>query len=1163
MKNSRSTSSPPVLDVEVRHQQLEDAGARFLTISDDLLAICGFDGRMKWVNPAHERVTGFRSDELAGKPYIDFVHADDRERSMVEAGKVASTRKSSFAFEVRFRCKDGSYRNLLVTATPSVQEEVIYTVAKDVTERRQLEDESTRFIDLSLDFLCIVDFDGNWRRVNPAFEKTFGFPAHELLGRPYIELIHPDDRESVMTESQKLTTPGTETRDFRARLRSKQGSYRSVLWSAASSPEEGLIFAVGRDESDRKRSEEVLREAEERFRGAFDQAPIGMALVSIEREGAGCFLRVNNALCEITGHPQEELIGTDFHAIAHPADYDPDIHYVPWMLAGEISQYVVEKRLVHADGHLLWAQLATSLVRDGKGRPLYLISQIQDITERREAEHDLLEGRARLQAIIDNTTAVIYVKGQDGRFQLVNRRFEMLHGVRREEVPGKTYRDLFPEELAESLEADDLKVLSSGLTLELEEVVPTTEGSRTYLTTKFPLLDPTRSKRVPYAVCGIAADITERKRAEEALRASEEHFRRIVNTAHDAFIAMDAAGVITAWNPQAEETFGWSESEAIGQSLATKIIPPRYREMHFRGLEQFFETGRGALLNKRVEIEALHRDGHEFPIEITLTPLKVGGKYVFNAFLHDISERKRVEQELKHSAEQIRDLYDRAPCGYHSLDKQGIVVQINETELSWLGYRRDEVVGKMKIADILTPESRERFVEIFAREREEGSLTDVELDYVRRDGSIMSVSVSATAVRDADGKFVMSRTTIFDITERKRAEQALREVQEGFRTAFEDAPIGVALLSIEPASGGQLLQLNRSLCEITGYSTKELLSMALEEITYPADLDSERPLAEKLLAGEVTNYQIEKRYVRKDGSLVWVMHNASTVHDSSDKLLYGIAQIEDISERKQAEESLASVHAELERRAAELERSNTDLQQFAYATSHDLSEPLRMVSSYVQLLARRYEGKLDSDADEFIQFAVDGVVRMQALIDGLLMYSRAGTSEYAVGPVDCQEVAETTLGMMRTSLDEADAEVTVDPLPTIKGDETQLSQLFQNLVANAVKFVENGPPRVHVSAEREGDYWRFQVADNGIGIEPAHAERIFNVFQRLHGRGEYPGSGIGLATCKRIVERHQGKIWVESEPGSGSTFYFTIPASAASADKSEAAPENSRKAQAA
>jgi light-regulated signal transduction histidine kinase (bacteriophytochrome) len=267
--------------------------------------------------------------------------------------------------------------------------------------------------------------------------------------------------------------------------------------------------------------------------------------------------------------------------------------------------------------------------------------------------------------------------------------------------------------------------------------------------------------------------------------------------------------------------------------------------------------------------------------------------------------------------------------------------------------------------------------------------------------------------------------------------------------------------------------------------------------------------------------------------------STTPLFDEQGQMMGSVHVARDITERKRAEASLAE-------KAEELARSNQELEQFAYVASHDLQEPLRMVASYVQLLAERYQGQLDERADRYIAYAVDGATRMKTLINDLLAYSRVGTQGKPPAPIDSQAVLEDVLGRLQVAIKEKQATVTHDPLPTVLADEVQLGQVFQNLIANALKFCGQAAPRIHVGAQPDAERgdrreWRFSVADNGIGLEPKYAERIFVIFQRLHGPTEYSGTGIGLAICKKIVERHGGRMWVESQPGQGATFYFSLP----------------------
>jgi PAS domain S-box-containing protein len=248
---------------------------------------------------------------------------------------------------------------------------------------------------------------------------------------------------------------------------------------------------------------------------------------------------------------------------------------------------------------------------------------------------------------------------------------------------------------------------------------------------------------------------------------------------------------------------------------------------------------------------------------------------------------------------------------------------------------------------------------------------------------------------------------------------------------------------------------------------------------------------------------------------------------------YVKAAIRDVSERQRAQERLRHY-------AEELQRSNLELQQFAYVASHDLQEPLRAVSTFCEMLQRRYQGKFDAEADQWLSFVVTGARRMQTLVQDLLAYSRLESRRQAMAPVACGEIVQKVVTNLRSAVDEAGAQVTWDELPTVEGDASQLAQLFQNLIGNAIKFHSQAPPAVHISAALEDGMWRFAVRDNGIGIDPKYQERIFEIFKRLHTSDRYPGTGIGLAICRKVVQRHGGRIWVESQPGQGGTFYFTI-----------------------
>ena len=328
---------------------------------------------------------------------------------------------------------------------------------------------------------------------------------------------------------------------------------------------------------------------------------------------------------------------------------------------------------------------------------------------------------------------------------------------------------------------------------------------------------------------------------------------------------------------------------------------------------------------------------------------------------------------------------------------------------------------------------------------------------------------------------------------------------------------------------GYFKRINPAWQSTLGHTMEELCAVPYLDFIHPEDRAGTLAEAAQLTVG-VDSVSFENRYRCKDGSYRWLLWRAHA--DFETGRIYAVAR--DITERKRGEDTLRTT-------AAELARSNDELSQFAYIASHDLQEPLRMVASFLQLLEKRYEAVLDPDGKKFIHFAVDGAKRMQSLIQDLLSLSRVQTRAQHATPTDCAKVFRDVMDDLQIAIAEAGATVTCDSLPVVMADSVQITQLFQNLIDNALKFRRGDAIRIHVGAVRGADEWEFSVSDDGIGIDPKHFDRIFGIFQRLHSGGEVPGTGMGLAVCKKIVERHAGCIRLESAPGRGSTFFFTIP----------------------
>ena len=589
---------------------------------------------------------------------------------------------------------------------------------------------------------------------------------------------------------------------------------------------------------------------DEKVLGRFFDASLDLMCVA---DFGGQFLRVNGAWVHTLGWSEQELTSRPYVEFVHPEDANATNTETERMVGGgDVIRF--QNRYRCKDGsyrHLMWR--ATP---DPERGLVYAVAR--DVTDEKLADQ-------RMQAVVDNASAVVFMKNAEGRYLMVNRLFEQLFHMTREEIVGSTDFEIFPKVMADAFRQNDRCVLDACVPLQFEEIAPHDDGPHTYVSVKFPIFDAAGKATV---LCGIATDITERKKTEQMIKDREARLQAIMDTALDAIITMDEGRVVLSFNEAAEKMFGYDAAEVNGHNVKM-LMPEPYLSEQDDYVRRYLETGGREVIGRRHEIRGRRKDGTEFPCELSVSELVTGERRLFTGMVHDITDRKRVEAELR--------------------------------------------------------------------------------------------------------------------------------------------------------------------------------------------------------------------------------------------------------------------------------RSNESLEQFAYVASHDLKEPLRMISSYLQIIEKRYADKLDDEGREFFGFARAGANRLRDLIEDLLEYSRVGTQNKPLEATDSGKLLDEVCSDLQLAINDGDAKITYDELPIVVADAGQLRQVFQNLLANALKFRGSASPIIHVSAVRRRKDWVFSVRDNGIGIAAEHQERIFVIFQRLHGREQFKGTGIGLAVCKKIIERHGGRLWLESKPGEGTTFYFSLP----------------------
>jgi PAS domain S-box-containing protein len=1031
------------------------------------------------------------------------------------------------------------------------------------------------------------------------FEERYWSPVNAPVFGSSKELAYIIHRVEDVTDFVRLKRQGAEQNKQGTAIRLRAEQMEAEIYLRAQELQDvnqqlrQANDALQKEINERKQAEEARRESEARLHLLVEGVK-DYAIFMLDPQGN--VLSWNSGAEKIKGYRADEIIGRHFSCFYTKEEAErgwPGQLLAKATVEGKVAD---EGWRVRGGGSRFWANVAITALRDEKGQLKGFSNVTRDLTERKQAEdalhhayreleervrertadltrtneqlrHEvgerkkaeeaLWESQARLGGIVASAMDAIITVDAEQRIVLFNAAARRMFRCDAAEAVGQPLERFIPERFRAAHRGHIDTFGRSGVTNRQMGAIGNVSGLRAD-GEEFPI----EASISQVDVAGqrlftvILRDVTERMQAEEALRESEELHRCVSELTSDftCVCKIDPAGkvdLVSATEGITKIT-GYTLKELNANGGWSALLPPEDLPIAQRGIE---ELARGEIA--RNELRCVNRTGEVRWLHFFGRPVWDAAHQrvtrIYTA-VQDITERKRNEQERERllqsehaarvKAEQaerakaealalIDALFQNAPVGMAFMDRDLRYVHINASLAAINGRPEAEHYGRTlqemipQVAPIVEPLHRHAL--------ESGEpIIDQEItgETAATRGQTHHWLASYFPVRIQGGQILGVGVVVLDITERKRAEVALRESEMRNRAILESASDSIITMDHQ----GNVLEFNLAAERMFGYVREDVLGKSMAEFVIPPSLREahRRGLAHYLATGEglVIGKRLEIAALRADGTEFPVELSIVRIPDSEPAAFTGF--IRDITERKRSEEALAQ-HAE------ELARSNAELEQFAYVASHDLQEPLRMVSSYVELLARRYGSQLDEKADKFIGYAVDGAMRMQTLIEALLSYSRVDTKGTSFEPVDSAVAVGQAVANLQHAIQTKGTVVTHDLLPRVTADAVQLTQLFQNLIGNAIKFCEAEPSRVHLGAKRDGKEWIFSVRDNGIGIHPEHAQRIFLIFQRLHSRAKYPGTGIGLAICKKIVERHGGRIWVESQLGGGSVFYFSIP----------------------
>ena len=1094
--------------------------------SPDAILVAAIDGHYLDANSAALALLGYERDELLRLRLEDIVIPGPSWNPQTYAHFIE---RGHWEGEVAVRTRDG-------VLVPTSARTVVFaeqdggthiTVLRDLTERNRNAVTRARLaalISSSGDAVVGETLDGIVTDWNPAAERLYGYSADEVIGRPLQLLISPDrlqEAEELLLRARR----GESIEGFETIRWTKDG--RRIDVSLTVSPvrnDAGQIIgtsAIIRDVTERVRLEQELCTSQNQFASAFEHAAIGMALVGLD----GRWLKVNPALCDLTGYSEEDLLARTFQDVTHPEDLKSDLAQVADLLDGRIRSYNLEKRYVRGDGTVVWVLLSTSLVRDEAGLPLHFISQVQDISERKVAEAERAATHQNTHEVLERITDGFYALDQEWRFSYVNETAERILGRSREELVGKCIWDEFGPALETPVPAAFHRAMAEGITTSVDfYYVP--------LSAWFEL----RAYPSPNGLSVFFRDITARRQLEQELRTSETKYRALVEQlpAVVYVLAADEQQTPLYFSERFQQLTGFRPDEALVRTehWLSHVHPDDRAAVAAEDSRTV-----GSAEPFQMEYRHLRRDGSYVWVQDECAAIRdeAGQVISWQGVLLDITGRKAAEAALAQERDLLRVLMNSTPDAIYFKDEASRFTRVNRAAARFYGL--DDPAAALGKTDFdFYPEEQARgFWDDERQVIEQGTPLVNWLEHQSGEGDAARwTQATKVPLFDPDGSISGLVGISRDVTDVIRAQEALRRSEARFRSLITNATDLITIL----AADGTILYQSPPIERILGYDQDELVGRNAFDLVHPEDRAATWAAFADALADPTRVPTVEFQFLHADGSWRWLESTGTNLLADGDVGGF-VVNSRDITERKRVDEEL---RAALDGAQAATRTKSL----FLAMMSHELRTPLQAVLGYADLLLGEAEGTLTTQQREDLGYIRAGAGRMVTLIDQLLDLSRmeAGRLELAQEPVDLGEIIEQVRQDVapQAAMQGLDLHIELAPaLPLVRGDADRMRQILLNLVGNAVKFTEQGS--VRISASASDDEVMVAVHDTGIGITAGTLPVIFEEFRQVDGSltRRHGGAGLGLAVAHKLAEHMQGTITVLSQPGVGSTFTLYLP----------------------